>query len=752
MLGEHHGYRNVASLFDADATSKNIKDAFEKKLKEWTEPMKQSTICDLVVYIAGHGHSNGADTGFICFDWHSEDFPAGLIKYDSLFTNIVQEYSIPADHILFLIDTCHTGSAVQKPIIVKQRELNWSLENKEHLAYHALGSCADDEDAIEIDGNGLFTKCFLDAIDPNVEFRSGLTAFKPGNSEVTTWEIFLKVSDTVAKAAREQCRASQNPQYGSIVDPLKVRPEDGMKHDGQFVFYRTDNHAKHHEKEEKDMVRRIESRSESLPGDNRELVPMLSWSEALRELHRDLGGFRYHHLVDILVASYNRNGLPLAVVGEIINMNSPNIKRMALAQAKQSPSFGVFQVYKHDMADWIRMTPAFLQWCEDRRHMGINPPHCPDYWNRNGCGFRDNACCFDLCKFSHKCNTIFGTWELEDGCTNLLPDVFTGHAILASRNKIKRKMNKPAYRALASSAHDATESLFMLHKKVKKSDVLKGIEDIVGTLGTKLKLIWGFSQCMSALPIVFDLPWPPFILQLSALVRTLTSELLVWILGLSCEFQAGFLPMFTAYLLAMPVLSCVALLSDLFARRRCFCFGKKGIFNYEKGPSKPQEVGWRQCGPGFWETVNDWVLDKGYNPVCTQLFWFFRCREIQDQHYLLADMRVKCYQGEWSQTLPWGVLGVIVFMFGIPLMQLFYMGIYRKHLHSGVHDQELHRNVKMRMGSLYEQYTPAFWWINFFEKLYVLAISGGVVILGEDSIARCLMAILLSAMWILFIT
>jgi hypothetical protein len=142
--------------------------------------------------------------------------------------------------------------------------------------------------------------------------------------------------------------------------------------------------------------------------------------------------------------------------------------------------------------------------------------------------------------------------------------------------------------------------------------------------------------------------------------------------------------------------------------------------------------------------------------VCTQLFWFFRCRVIQDHHYLLADMRVKCWEGEWAQVEGYAWLGVIVFMFGIPLAQLSYMWYYRKHLQGGdgadSRNKALHYKVQKRMGSLYEQYAPAFWWINIVEKLYVLAISGGVVILGDDSVARCLMAVLLSAMWILFIT
>jgi len=183
-------------------------------------------------------------------------------------------------------------------------------------------------------------------------------------------------------------------------------------------------------------------------------------------------------------------------------------------------------------------------------------------------------------------------------------------------------------------------------------------------------------------------------------------------------------------------------------------------------PKTPKERGKRGCirvwwfdisgiGSGFWGTVNDLVLEFGYNPVCTQLFWFFRCREIQNQNYLLADMRVKCYEGAWERTRPYAVLGFIVFMFGIPLSQLLYMCCNRKYLHPhGRSSQKVdknHKRVKRRLGSLYLQYTNKFWWINILERIHILLISGGVVIFGEDSIARCLMAILVSAIWILFL-
>ena len=209
-------------------------DAFKNTLKGRTSVVPDDTDVDLIVFIAGHGHSDGKGTGFICWPDENDPTTSRIIKYKTLYEDIVKGCGVKADHILFVIDTCHTGRAV-KTYDGKKRKFNWSFSNKEPRAYHALGSCADDEEALEIGNVGLFTKYFLEAIDPKADFRSGKGAFRPGNQEATACEVFLKISDKIADAALARNR-SQNLRYGSIVDPYD--PKDGVMHDGQFVFYR----------------------------------------------------------------------------------------------------------------------------------------------------------------------------------------------------------------------------------------------------------------------------------------------------------------------------------------------------------------------------------------------------------------------------------------------------------------------------------------------------------------------------------
>ena len=42
----------------------------------------------------------------------------------------------------------------------------------------------------------------------------------------------------------------------------------------------------------------------------------------------------------------------------------------------------------------------------------------------------------------------------------------------------------------------------------------KSTHEIVGSLGPKIKLVWGFAQCLAYLPIVFGVPWSRFMICL----------------------------------------------------------------------------------------------------------------------------------------------------------------------------------------------------------------------------------------------
>ena len=108
-----------------------------------------------------------------------------------------------------------------------------------------------------------------------------------------------------------------------------------MQHNGQFVFYRPKDEAKKDEAEEKEGVSNMGKQNFG------------GLQDALTGMHKNIGGFRYHRLLDVLAASYNREGLPLDSVSEIINMNIDIVKGMVTAQP---PLYRLLEIYSVEEA------------------------------------------------------------------------------------------------------------------------------------------------------------------------------------------------------------------------------------------------------------------------------------------------------------------------------------------------------------------------------------------------------------------
>jgi len=104
-------------------------------------------------------------------------------------------------------------------------------------------------------------------------------------------------------------------------------------------------------------------------------------------------------------------------------------------------------------------------------------------------------------------------------------------------------------------------------------------------------------------------------------------------------------------------------------------------------------------------------------PNCSRIMLgFFNCHAIQwdddtVKHFLKADYSLECYEGEWMYYMPWGVLGVLLYPLGIPL--LFY-GILRPYDRNRELDnggQTLQTpEVYDKLDFLYCRFAPECWW------------------------------------------
>ena len=131
-------------------------------------------------------------------------------------------------------------------------------------------------------------------------------------------------------------------------------------------------------------------------------------------------------------------------------------------------------------SDWVRMNPAALQWCVDQvSATSKDPPSCPEHGH--SC-FKRKSYCRGLCKCNEKRRNWFRIWELEEGCSDLLPNVSRGHAILESRIK---NGNLPHYRPLASTVHSCAAQSFGAMKRSPKTKLLQHVDDIESEMGNE---------------------------------------------------------------------------------------------------------------------------------------------------------------------------------------------------------------------------------------------------------------------------
>ena len=83
-----------------------------------------------------------------------------------------------------------------------------------------------------------------------------------------------------------------------------------------------------------------------------------------------------------------------------------------------------------------------------------------------------------------------------------------------------------------------------LHKKKKKylkkkKNTEKIVRDLGGSL-MKFKILVGYSQCMTYLPVVFDLPFPKGMLYLMTLLELTSLDIYVLFGEVSCHMQLRF--------------------------------------------------------------------------------------------------------------------------------------------------------------------------------------------------------------------
>ena len=257
----------------------------------------------------------------------------------------------------------------------------------------------------------------------------------------------------------------------------------------------------------------------------------------------------------------------------------------------------------------------------------------------------------------------------------------------------------------------------------------------------KLKIFVGFAQCFAYFPVTFDIPWSTNMLAFMKAMEFTAFDLYAVFGDVSCRIQTGFLQKFVFHMALFPaILAVIAGVYVVAGMLRCVTKCCR-LTKFTAESLKTQVL-----------TLLSLVSFTLYTGIATRIFRLYKCRKIQDTWYLTADYSVKCQQGEWNGYAGGGVVFIILYVIGIPGIQLYLLVRNRKHLH--LHDEMSHEDkVKQRLvekeyGSIYNNYTEECYYYDILDLFRRLLLTGGLIMMGEESIAQIFLGIIISFAWV----
>ncbi len=203
---------------------------------------------------------------------------------------------------------------------------------------------------------------------------------------------------------------------------------------------------------------------------------------------------------------------------------------------------------------------------------------------------------------------------------------------------------------------------------------------------------------------------------------------------LSCRMQTGFLQKFVYHMGLFPIvliaMGAVYLIATIAKCRK----------KYTKESMKIQ-----------WITLLCFMAFTLHTGISTRIFRLFKCRKIQDTWYLTADYTVKCREGEWNTYAAVAFVCIVVYVVGIPGIQWVVLFKNRKRLYANKemsHEEKVQQNiVRKQYGSIYKHYIPECYYYDIVDLFRRLLLTGGLIMMGEESVAQIFLGIVICALW-----
>jgi hypothetical protein len=129
------------------------------------------------------------------------------------------------------------------------------------------------------------------------------------------------------------------------------------------------------------------------------------------------------------------------------------------------------------------------------------------------------------------------------------------------------------------------------------------------------------------------------------------------------------------------------------------------------------------------------LLFVAYPGVSLKVLRLFKCREIEGEWWLAADMRLRCYDGRWGASgfALYALVVAVVYVAGLPAAVLWILWRRRHKLFGSPTDPFVASTRGATFGFLYVDYGSSAWWWEVEELLRKLLLSAVVVLIEEGT-------------------
>jgi Ca2+-binding EF-hand superfamily protein len=252
----------------------------------------------------------------------------------------------------------------------------------------------------------------------------------------------------------------------------------------------------------------------------------------------------------------------------------------------------------------------------------------------------------------------------------------------------------------------------------------------------KLKIFIGFAQCFCYFPVTFDIPWPENLLWF---MEFMEFDFMSLFGDLSCRMQTGFFQKFLYHMAVFPCMMVVigaiwTLVKHNRLAHRCKAWRPR----YNNDSVRIQAY-----------TLTSLITFTLYTGIASRIFRLFKCQRVEATLYLTADYSIKCWEGDWNGYAAIAFICIIMYVIGLPAMQGYILWKFRDNLHKrSCKDPKLQRQVEKEFGSIYAHYTDDAFYFELVDLARRLLLTGGLILMGEESVGQIFFGILVCALWL----